>query len=228
MNKLSINQWDIEDRPREKLAAKGAAELTKAELLAILIGSGNDEENAVELMRRVLEDCKNSLNTLGKMGIEELCKYRGIGPAKAITIIAACEFGKRRAAEAPEERPRIRSSEDIYRYFLPKMQDLSNEEGHVLLLNNQLQFIASRLIGRGGQTAATVDIRIVLREALLAHATHIALSHNHPSGSTRPSHEDDRLTENLKRGCEAVQIKLIDHVIVTDGNYYSYADEGRL
>ena len=228
MNKLSINQWDLEDRPREKLAAKGPAELSKAELLAILIGSGNNEENAVELMRRVLENCHNNLNTLGKMGIEDLCEYKGIGPAKAITIIAACEFGKRRSLESKEERTKIRSSQDIYEYFLPRMQDIPNEEGHVLLLNNQLNIIGSRLIGRGGLTAATVDIRIVLREALLSHATHIALTHNHPSGSTRPSREDDRLTENLKKGCEAVQIKLIDHVIVTDGNYYSYADEGRI
>ena len=228
MNKLNINQWDAADRPREKLAEQGPGALSNAELLAILIGSGNPEESAVDLMRRVLEGCGNSLNALGKKGIEELCKYKGIGPAKAITIIAACEFGKRRAAEPATERPKVRSSQDIYHYFLPIMQDLPNEEGHVLLLNNQLSVIGSKLIGRGGLTAATVDIRMVLKNALLANATHIALCHNHPSGNTHPSREDDRLTENLKKGCEAIQIKLIDHVIVTDGNYYSYADEGRL
>lgn len=228
MPKLSINHWNEEDRPREKLAARGAAELSNAELLAILIGSGNDEENAVELTRRILNGCNNSLNELGKQDIEALCQYRGIGPAKAITIMAACEFGKRRAAELPKERMQIRSSADIYRYFLQNMQDLPYEEGHVLLLNNRLSIIGSRLIGRGGLTAATVDIRLVLREALLAHATHIVLCHNHPSGNTQPSREDDRLTLSLQQACQAIQVKLIDHVIVTDGNYYSYADEGKI
>lgn len=228
MDKLSINQWDEEDRPREKLAANGAETLSNAELLAILIGSGNAEESAVDLMRRILNGCGNNLNTLGKKGIEELCEYKGIGPAKAITIMAACEFGRRRAAEPQEERPKVRSSKDIYNYFLPKMKDLPYEEGHVLLLNNQLTIIGSRLIGRGGLTAATVDLRIVLREALLSRATHIALCHNHPSGNPHPSREDDRLTENLRKGCEAIQVKLIDHVVVADGNYYSYADEGRI
>lgn len=228
MNKLSINQWNEEDRPREKLAAKGAESLTNAELLAILIGSGNADESAVDLMRRILDECHNNLNSLGKKGIDELCQYKGIGPAKAITIMAACEFGRRRAAEPMEERPKVRSSKDIYTYFLQKMKDLPYEEGHVLLLNNQLNIIGSRLIGRGGLTAATVDLRIVLREALLSRATHIALCHNHPSGNPRPSREDDRLTENLKKGCEAIQVKLIDHVVVADGNYYSYADEGRI
>ena len=142
--------------------------------------------------------------------------------------MAACEFGRRRAAEPQEERPKVRSSKDIYNYFLPKMKDLPYEEGHVLLLNNQLTIIGSRLIGRGGLTAATVDLRIVLREALLSRATHIALCHNHPSGNPHPSREDDRLTENLRKGCEAIQVKLIDHVVVADGNYYSYADEGRI
>lgn len=228
MKKLSICQWDEADRPREKLAEKGADALSNAELLAILIGSGTQEESAVDLMRRILEGCGNNLNTLGKKGIQELCEYKGIGPAKAITIMAACEFGKRRAAEPTEERPKIRSSKDIYEYFLSKMKDLPYEEVHALFLNNQLSIIGSRLIGRGGLTAATADIRIVLREAILAHATHIILSHNHPSGSIRPSREDDRLTDNLKRGAEAIQVKLLDHVIVTDGNYYSYADEGKI
>lgn len=228
MSKLSINQWDLADRPREKLAEKGPAVLSNAELLAILIGSGTPDESAVDLMRRILDDCHNSLNALGKMDIPQLCQYKGIGPAKAITIIAACEFGKRRAAEAPAQHPSIKSSQDIYLQMMPMLRDLPHEEAHVLLLNNQLRCIGTRLIGRGGLNKTVVDVRIILREALLAHASAIALCHNHPSGSDKPSRDDDNLTSNVKRGCEAIGVQLIDHVIIANEKYYSYADNGRL
>ncbi len=226
--KPSIAQWDEADRPREKLADLGPAALSNAELLAILIGSGSVHESAVDLTRRLLADCAGSLNTLGKKSIGELCTYNGIGPAKAVTIMAACEFGKRRAAEPVEERPQMTDSEKIYRYFLPRMQDLATEECHVLLLNQSLRILGTRCVSRGGISETAVDVRIVLREALLLRATNIALCHNHPSGNSRPSRADDQLTQRMKTAAEAVQIRLTDHIILTDGNYYSYCDEGRL
>lgn len=228
MDKLSIAQWDIADRPREKLAAQGAAALSNAELLAILIGSGSPQESAVDLMRRLLDDCKGSLTRLGKMHVEELRAYNGIGPAKAITIMAACEFGRRRAAEPAEERPRMGNSEAIYRYFRPQLEELAVEECHALLLNSQLRVIAARRIGHGGITETPVDVRVVLREALLAGATHLALCHNHPSGLLRPSKPDDELTSRLKEAAGIMRITLVDHIIIADGGYYSYADEGRI
>ncbi len=228
MDELSIKQWKECERPRERLAAFGAAELSDPELLAILIGSGNASESAVGLMRRVLADCSNNLNTLGKMSIEQLCAYNGIGPAKAITLLAACELGKRRQKEAVEERRKVTSSRDIYDYFLPVLQDAPTEECHVLLLNQNLKVIGARCVGRGGITGTVVDVRIILREALLVRATAIALCHNHPSGNVRPSPEDDRLTKRLKSAAEAMELRLVDHLVLTDGAYYSYNDEGRL
>lgn len=226
--RLSINHWAEADRPREKMAAIGAAALSDAELLAILIGSGSSQESAVELMRRVLADCNNNLNTLGKKGIEELCSYKGVGFAKAITILAACELGKRRSFTEREERKRLASSEDIYEYMLPRMQDLSHEECWIVLLNNNLRVIDSVRMTIGGWNETLVDVRPILREALMKRASLIVLSHNHPSGSIRPSKDDDKLTERVKKACEVMNIKLLDHVIVVDGAYYSYNDEGRL
>lgn len=227
-NKPNINEWAEADRPREKLCANGAAALTNAEILAILIGSGSPEETAVSLMQRILIDCRNSLDELGKKDLNELCRYKGIGMAKAVSLLAACELGRRRAAELPLAKTRIQSSNDIFQYFGPQLQDLPHEEGHVLLLNNRLHIIGSRLIGRGGITGTTVDIRLVLREALLARATSIALCHNHPSGNLQPSRDDDRLTQSLKQAAETMQIRLIDHVIIGGNQFYSYADEGRI
>ncbi len=228
MPDLTIKQWKENERPRERLAELGAGALSDSELLAILIGSGNATETAVGLMRRILNDCDGNLNRLGKMTLSELCAYNGIGPAKAITIMAACELGKRRQSESVEERKRISSARDIYDYFHPRMRDLPNEECHVLLLNQALHIIGSKCVGRGGITATVVDIRLVLREALLARATQIALCHNHPSGSVRPSQDDDNLTARLKQAAEAMDIRLIDHIVLTDGRYFSYSDEGRL
>ncbi len=228
MSDLTIKQWKENERPRERLAELGAGALSNSELLAILIGSGNATETAVGLMRRILSDCGGNLNRLGKMTLPELCAYNGIGPAKAITIMAACELGKRRQSEDVEERKRISSSCDIYNYFHPVMCDLPTEECHVLLLNQALNIMGSKCVGRGGITATVVDVRLVLREALLARATQIALCHNHPSGNVHPSKEDDKLTTRLKQAAAAMDITLIDHIVLTDGRYFSYSDEGRL
>lgn len=226
--KLNINQWAEEDRPREKMMLHGAGALSNAELLAILIGSGSTDESAVELMRKVLADYRNSLSELGKSGVEELCRYKGIGPAKAITLLAASELGRRRKEEGTLERLQVRSSEDIYRLFYPLMCDLPVEECWVLLLNQAGKVIDRIRISQGGLASTAVDIRCVLREALIRRAVSMVLCHNHPSGNLRPSREDDRLTESLRQAAVTVNLRLLDHVIVTDGKYYSYADEGRV
>ena len=227
-NKLTINQWAEEDRPREKMMQHGAAALSHAELLAILIGSGNTEDSAVELMRKVLGDYRNSLSELGKTTIDELCRYKGIGPAKAITILAASEIGRRRLEEEPLERKQIRCSKDIYEVFYPLMCDLPVEECWVLLLNQSSKIIDRICISRGGLASTQVDVRCILREALLKRAVSMVLCHNHPSGNTSPSRDDDRLTEALRRAAEVMNIRLLDHLVITDGGYYSYCDEGRI
>lgn len=226
--RLTITQWAEEDRPREKMMLHGVSALSNAELLAILIGSGNTEESAVELMRKVLGDYRNNLNELGKVSIDELCRYKGIGPAKAITILAASELGKRRKEEKVEERTTIFSSKDVYECFYPLMCDLPTEECWVLLLNQASKIIDKIRISTGGLNATAVDVRCILREALLKRASAIALCHNHPSGSVRPSREDDRLTQQVNQASQCMNIRLVDHVILTDGAFYSYADEGRI
>jgi DNA repair protein RadC len=227
MEKLNINQWAEEDRPREKMAALGADHLTNAELLAILIGSGSQKESAVDLMKRLLADCNNNLNTLGKMTIRELCNYKGIGEAKAISILAACELGKRRQAESAEERPDLGTATLIYNHMRPKLQDLDVEEFWVMLLNQHHRLIKKVRISHGGITETSVDIRIVMKEAVLANCTILAVCHNHPSGNLSPSKADDELTRGLKRACELMQIHFLDHVIITDGQYYSYHELGK-
>lgn len=227
-DKLSINKWAEEDRPREKLERLGAAALSNAELLAILIGSGSTKESAVELMKRVLNDCDNNLNLLGKRTIHELTQYNGMGSAKAITILAACELGKRRQQEKAVERRMLNSSTAIYEFMLPVMQDLDTEEAWVLLMNHSFKLIKHERISHGGINETAVDVRIIMREALLNNATIVALCHNHPSGNPHPSREDDRLTDNVRKACEAMRIHFADHLVITDGAYYSYRDEGRL
>ena len=226
--KLSINQWAEEDRPREKMMLHGVSALSNAELLAILIGSGNTEDSAVELMRKVLNDYHNNLSELGKASIDELCRFKGIGPAKAITILAASELGKRRKEEGVEERRSILSSKDVYECLYPLMCDLPTEECWVLLLNQASKLIDKVKISAGGLSATAVDVRCILREALLKRASAIALCHNHPSGSIRPSREDDLLTKQVAQASECMNIRFVDHVILTDGAFYSYADEGRI
>lgn len=228
MAKLTIKTWDEDDRPREKMMDKGPEHLTDAELLAILIGSGSPEVNAVELMKVVLSDCGNSLNTLGKMGIHDLMKYKGIGEAKAVTIMAACELGKRRQIQKPKDRKQLGSSMDIYEYMHPLLQDKDVEEAWVLLLNQHFRLIKSQRLSHGGITETAVDVRLILKEALLSNATVIAICHNHPSGSITPSTDDDRLTDRVKAACQTMRIYFLDHIIVTDGDYYSYRDNGKI
>ena len=227
MEKLNINQWAEEDRPREKMMALGAEALSNAELLAILIGSGSTKESAVDLMKRVLIDCNNNLNTLGKKTIHDLCTYNGIGEAKAITILAACELGKRRQQETPEERPKLETATKIYNEMHPQMQDLDVEEFWVLLLNQNYRLIKKVRVSHGGITETAVDIRIIIREAVLANATILAVCHNHPSGNLTPSKADDELTRSIKHACELMRIFFMDHVVITDGQYYSYHELGR-
>lgn len=243
-SKLVIREWAEEDRPREKMAAKGAAALSEAELLAILIGSGSADESAVTLMQRLMKDCNNNLNTLGKMSLSDLTgevetvaangkvvrtkRYKGLGEAKAISILAACELGKRRSATQVEERKLISEPKDLYAYFHPLMQDLDREECYVLLMNHAARVLGHKLISRGGITETSVDVRLVMREALLSQATIIALCHNHPSGNIRPSLDDNRVTERLKKACEVMNVHLLDHIVVTDGNYFSFRENGKI
>lgn len=228
MEKLNINQWAEEDRPREKMMMKGAESLSDAELLAILIGSGNTEESAVTLMQRVLAGCDNDLNRLGKWEVRDFSRFKGLGPAKSIAIMAALELGKRRKLQERAERAAIRSSEDIYELFHPLLCDLAIEEFWVLLINQAGKMIDKVRISRGGIDRTSADVRTILREALLRHATQIALIHNHPSGNPHPSAEDKCLTELIKKAAQTMNIRLTDHVIVTDGKYYSFNDEGLL
>ena len=227
-DRLTIAQWSAEDQPREKLRDQGAETLSDAELLAILIGSGSTRESAVELMKRVLADCQNNLNTLGKKSISELCTYNGIGEAKAITILAACELGKRRQREKAEERQQMNTAPDIFNYMRTRMQDLDVEEAWVMLMNQNFRLIKAVRLSHGGITETSVDVRILMKEAILANATVLALCHNHPSNNPNPSRDDDLLTERVKKACDTMRIHFLDHVIVCDGLYFSYHEQGRL
>lgn len=226
--RLSIAQWSEDDQPREKLRDKGPQALSNAELLAILIGSGTTGMSAVDLMQDILRDCNNNLNTLGKMTIRQLCDYKGIGEAKAISILAACELGKRRQMETPEERPDLGTATLIYNHMHPVLQDEDVEEFWILLMNQNHRLIKKIRIARGGISEVSVDVRIIIREAVLVNATMMAVCHNHPSGSLRPSSMDNDLTYAIQKACSLMRIKFLDHVIITDGAYYSYHEKGRI
>ena len=228
MKSISINNWAEADRPREKLERLGANALSDAELLAILIGSGTANESAVDLMKRILKDCNNNLNTLGKLSLHRLEEYKGIGPAKAITILAACELGKRRQRAKVEDAPLLNSAEAIYNYMYTTIQDLDIEEGWILMMKQNFRLIEAKRISIGGLTMAPIDIRLMMKEALMKNTTILTFCHNHPSGNTSPSHEDDLLTTRIQKACELLSIHFADHVVLTDGKYYSYREEGRL
>ena len=226
--KVNIKDLPLDERPREKMMAQGPAALSNAELLAILIGSGNSEETAVGLMQRVLKDCQGSLNTLGRMTMNDLMsRYKGIGEAKAITLLAACELGSRRRREDVVEKKKISDSRDAYEYFA-SMRDLPLEEAHVLMLRQNHSIIGETMISRGGIAGTAVDVREVMRHVIMNRATAIVLCHNHPSGNLRPSREDDQLTKRVEDACRVMNIQLVDHIIVAETGYYSYREEGKI
>lgn len=224
---MAIREWSVEDRPREKMMAQGAEALSVAELLAILVGSGTRKESAVELMQRIFDDCGKSLKRMSQLSVDELCRYSGVGPAKAVTILAACELTRRRLMEH-SNRQKVTCAKDIYDYFRPAMQDLGVEESRVLLLNQSHTIIGEHLVSRGGIAMTAVDVRVVMKQAIVAQASAIALVHNHPSGNATPSGQDDELTRRVAAAAKTLDLRLLDHVIVTDGGYYSYSDNGKL
>lgn len=225
--RLTIRQWAEDDRPREKMLKKGQQSLSDAELLAILIGSGNKDESAVELSRRILQECSNNLNELARLSVAELCRqFKGIGEAKAITIKAALELGNRRKANAAIERKCIRNSTELFDVFEPIMADLPHEELWVALLNGANKVMEVKRLTQGGTRSTVVDVPMLLRLALERSAAAIAIAHNHPSGQCRPSREDHSITRQTKAGCEAIGIRFLDHLIVAGGTYYSFMDNG--
>lgn len=226
--KFTIKTWAEDDRPREKLLGKGRQVLSDAELIAILIGSGNTEESAVELSKRILSSVNNNLNELAKLTVNDLVKFKGIGEAKAISIIAALELGRRRKESETPQRIQIRTSVDIYNFIKASMLDLPHEEFWILLLNRSNNVIKKELISRGGIAGTVVDSKIIFKSAVENLASGIILCHNHPSGNTKPSEQDMQLTKKLIEAGRLLEIPVLDHVIVTDTAYYSFADEGML
>lgn len=225
----SINQWSEDCRPRERLLSVGPRALSNAELLAILIHSGTASQNAVDLMRSVLGKCEGSLEKLGHMTYDELTSFKGIGPAKAITLMAACEFGRRRMEVDHVERLCLDSSEKIFHAVLrPVFWSLQEEQCWAVLLDQSLHLLSKECIGKGGITAVSADIRKVLKLALQKNAVNVILAHNHPSGSLKPSKEDDHTTRSLSDACKIMNIRFLDHIIVSGNRYYSYAEEGRI
>lgn len=227
-NSLSIKYWNEDDRPREKLILKGKIALSDAELVAILIGSGNKENSAVELSKKILQSINNNLNALGKLTVEDLIKFKGIGEAKAISIITALELGRRRRLEVALEKPKITSSKSVFEVMQPIIGELSHEEFWIIYLNNANKIQLKTQMSKGGITGTLVDARLVFKRALELSATSLILCHNHPSGTLKPSASDISLTNKIKKGGEVLDIKILDHIIVTENSYFSFADEGIL
>ncbi len=228
-DRLRIKELAEEDRPREKMRLKGAAALSDAELIAILIGSGSSRETAVQLSQRILGTVDNSLGRLARLTVDELTAFRGIGEAKAITIVAAMELGRRKGlANDDADRDMIRSSAEAFRLFHPLLCDLPHEELWAAFTNRSAKVIARTMISRGGTGQTSADVLIILKAAINNLCSGLVICHNHPSGDPRPSPEDDALTERLARAAHLLGIRLIDHVILCDKTYYSYADEGRI
>lgn len=227
--RLTIREWSEEDRPREKMIRNGASVLSDAELLAILIGSGNKNETAVELARRMLCECHNNINELSRLSVVNLCTmFKGIGEAKAVTIIAALELSKRRKANDVIKRKKIASSLDLHEVFEMHLLDLPHEEFWVAVLDGGNKIIETKKLSQGGRQNTVVDVPMVLKFALEKSAVSIAVAHNHPSGQNRPSREDDKVTQRIKSGCDAVGLRFLDHIIVAQGAYYSFCDEGKI
>ena len=228
MEKLTIKSWALDDRPREKLVSKGRSALSDAELIAILIGSGNREESAVALSKRMLKTVHGNLNVLAKLSVEKLTEFKGIGLAKAISIITALELGKRKQLESTLERPKITSSRDAAHTMQVIIGSLEHEEFWVLYLNNSNKIVAKVQISKGGLTGTLVDVRLVFKRALEVAAVGIIVCHNHPSGKLQPSTADKQLTSKIKAAGITLDIKLLDHLIITEKAYFSFADEGLL
>jgi DNA repair protein RadC len=225
---LPINLWSEDDKPREKLLLKGNTALSDAELLAILIGSGSRDESAVDLSKRILAAQQNNLNQLARLSISDLKKFKGIGEAKAITIMAALELGRRRRLEEALEIPKVTDSRTVYELLQPLMGDLNHEEFWIVYLSQSNKVIGKWLASKGGITSTLVDVRLVLKKALELSATGIILSHNHPSGKREPSQSDKDLTRKMMDAAKVMDIQVLDHLIVTDHSYFSFADEGIL
>lgn len=226
--KLVIREWAESDRPREKLLEHGRRSVSDAELLAILIGSGSKNETAVELCKRLLNSVNNNLFNLSKLEVNDLCQFKGIGEAKAVTIIAALEIGRRRQNTEVEEKPVLNNSKKAYAYLKLMLEDLNHEEFWVIFLNTSCKVIDKQMIGRGGNDFTPVDVRIILRFALLNKANSIILAHNHPSGTLKASEPDKILTRKILEAAKLMDIHVHDHLIITDDNYLSFRDEGLL
>lgn len=227
-NSSPIKNWSVDDRPREKMLLKGAAALSNSELVAILINNGTKEESAVDLAKQILKLGKNNLDELGKLSLKEFQKVRGIGTAKAIAIAAALEIGRRRASSALYEKTIVKTSADIATFLRANLKDLSHEVFMAIYLNKSNKILNYKIISSGGLTGTVADPRMILKAALEEGATSIVLCHNHPSGNLKPSVADEMLTRKIKDGAALIDIRLIDHIIVSNEGYYSFADEGML
>ncbi|GIL23484.1 MAG: DNA repair protein RadC [Bacteroidota bacterium] len=223
---LNIREWSPEDRPREKLLLKGTSALSEAELVAILIGSGTTKTSAVELAKKVLLLSHNNLNELARLGVKDLMKIKGIGEAKAITIVAALELGRRRKAQDLDEKPKISSSQDAFNLLQGDLMDLPHEEFWVLLLNRMNKVVKTKRISEGGVSGTVADPKIIYKLALENLATGVIVAHNHPSGNLKPSQSDIDLTRKLKEAGKFLEVQLLDHLIIANRNYFSFADEG--
>ena len=223
---ISIKDWAHDDRPREKLVIKGKGALSDAELVAILIASGNRDESAVELSKRILQSLGNNLNRLAKLSVNDLIKFKGIGEAKAISIIASLELGRRRRTADVLEKAKIGGSKDAFQILQLKLEDLPHEEFWVMLLNRANKVIDTKLVGRGGVSSTVVDSKVIFSFALESLASAIILAHNHPSGNLKPSNSDIRLTKKIVDAGKIMEVPVLDHIIVGDNDYFSFADEG--
>lgn len=226
--KLSISEWSVEDRPREKFSAKGASHLSNAELIAILLRTGNNTSSAVELAQQLLHTCDNQLNLLTERSIEQLSEIKGIGPAKAISLMAAFELGKRLRSEKVHQRKHIETPLDVVEIMQDKIAHLRHEEFWCLYLNTANDIISVEQIGKGGISSTTVDIRILIQRALLLGATGILVTHNHPSGALTPSRSDTKLTDAIQKAAALFSINLVDHIILHKDNHFSFQDNGLL
>lgn len=225
---FSIKNWSQDDRPREKLRDKGKAALSDAELVAILIGSGSRNESAVELCKRILASVDHNLSALGKLSLKQLMEFKGIGEAKAISIVAALELGRRRRGEEALQRDKIDSSQSVFELMQPIIGELAHEEFWIIYLNNSNKVLQKIQLSKGGITGTLVDVRLALKTAIELGAVGIILTHNHPSGTLKPSEADKQITKKLKTAGESLDIKVLDHLIITENAYFSFADEAIL